>query len=79
VARERICARVAGRARCGIARVILGRPENRPAALFYGELEFYGELIEIDPMITHTMPLADINKAFDLMHAGESIRSVVVF
>jgi S-(hydroxymethyl)glutathione dehydrogenase/alcohol dehydrogenase len=32
--------------------------------------------IEIDPMITHTMPLEDINKAFDLMHAGESIRSV---
>ena len=35
--------------------------------------------IQIDPMITHTMPLADINKGFDLMHAGESIRSVVVF
>jgi S-(hydroxymethyl)glutathione dehydrogenase/alcohol dehydrogenase len=35
--------------------------------------------IEIDPMITHTLPLADINKAFDLMHAGESIRSVVVY
>jgi S-(hydroxymethyl)glutathione dehydrogenase/alcohol dehydrogenase len=35
--------------------------------------------IEIDPMITHTMPLADINKAFDLMHSGESIRSVVVY
>jgi S-(hydroxymethyl)glutathione dehydrogenase/alcohol dehydrogenase len=35
--------------------------------------------IEIDPMITHTMPLADINKGFDLMHRGESIRSVVVF
>ena len=35
--------------------------------------------ISIDPMITHTMPLADINKGFDLMHAGESIRSVVVF
>jgi S-(hydroxymethyl)glutathione dehydrogenase/alcohol dehydrogenase len=35
--------------------------------------------IEIDPMITHTLPLEDINKAFDLMHAGESIRSVVVF
>jgi S-(hydroxymethyl)glutathione dehydrogenase / alcohol dehydrogenase len=34
--------------------------------------------IEIDPMITHVMPLNDINKAFDLMHAGESIRSVVV-
>ena len=32
--------------------------------------------IQIDPMITHTMPLADINKGFDLMHAGKSIRSV---
>jgi S-(hydroxymethyl)glutathione dehydrogenase/alcohol dehydrogenase len=35
--------------------------------------------IEIDPLITHLLPLEDINKAFDLMHAGESIRSVVVF
>jgi S-(hydroxymethyl)glutathione dehydrogenase / alcohol dehydrogenase len=35
--------------------------------------------IEIDPMITHAMPLADINKAFDLMQAGQSIRSVVTF
>jgi S-(hydroxymethyl)glutathione dehydrogenase/alcohol dehydrogenase len=35
--------------------------------------------IQIDPMITHTMPLEDINKGFDLMHAGESIRSVVMF
>jgi len=35
--------------------------------------------IQIDPMITHQMPLADINQAFDLMHAGESIRSVVTF
>ncbi|MGB0439152.1 MAG: S-(hydroxymethyl)glutathione dehydrogenase/class III alcohol dehydrogenase, partial [Paracoccaceae bacterium] len=35
--------------------------------------------IEIDPMITHTLSLDDINKGFDLMHAGESIRSVVVF
>ena len=33
--------------------------------------------IDIDPLITHTMPLEDINQAFDLMHAGESIRSVV--
>jgi S-(hydroxymethyl)glutathione dehydrogenase/alcohol dehydrogenase len=30
-------------------------------------------------MITHTMPLADINRAFDLMHAETSIRSVVVY
>ena len=35
--------------------------------------------IQIDPLITHTMPLEDINKAFELMHAGESIRSVVVY
>ncbi|GGB44180.1 alcohol dehydrogenase class-3 [Roseibium aquae] len=35
--------------------------------------------IEIDPMITHTMPLEEINTGFDLMHRGESIRSVVVY
>ncbi len=35
--------------------------------------------VNIDDLITHTMPLADINKGFDLMHAGESIRSVVTF
>ena len=35
--------------------------------------------IQIDPMITHKLPLERINEAFDLMHAGESIRSVVVY
>src|SRR4026209_292677 len=35
--------------------------------------------IEIDPMITHTLPLERINEAFDLMHDGKSIRSVVVY
>jgi S-(hydroxymethyl)glutathione dehydrogenase/alcohol dehydrogenase len=35
--------------------------------------------IEIDPMITHTLSLDEINQGFDLMHAGESIRSVVVY
>ena len=35
--------------------------------------------INIDDMVTHTMGLEDINKAFDLMHAGESIRSVIIF
>ena len=40
---------------------------------------YMDDKILIDPMITHTMPLEDINSAFDLMHEGKSIRSVVVF
>ncbi|MBS0381245.1 MAG: S-(hydroxymethyl)glutathione dehydrogenase/class III alcohol dehydrogenase [Proteobacteria bacterium] len=36
-------------------------------------------LIEIDPMITHHLKLEEINHGFDLMHRGESIRSVVVY
>ncbi|MBL9049440.1 MAG: S-(hydroxymethyl)glutathione dehydrogenase/class III alcohol dehydrogenase [Tabrizicola sp.] len=35
--------------------------------------------IEIDPMITHVLPLERINEGFDLMHAGKSIRAVVVY
>jgi S-(hydroxymethyl)glutathione dehydrogenase/alcohol dehydrogenase len=35
--------------------------------------------IAIDPLITHTMPLDKINHAFDLMHEGKSIRSVVLY
>ena len=35
--------------------------------------------IEIDSLITHTMPLEEINRAFDLMHEGKSIRSVIVY
>ena len=35
--------------------------------------------INIDDLITHTMPLEDINKGFDLMHEGKSIRSVVIY
>ncbi|MDP6675763.1 MAG: S-(hydroxymethyl)glutathione dehydrogenase/class III alcohol dehydrogenase [Gammaproteobacteria bacterium] len=35
--------------------------------------------ISIDQMVTHTMPLDDINRAFELMHEGASIRSVVTF
>jgi S-(hydroxymethyl)glutathione dehydrogenase/alcohol dehydrogenase len=35
--------------------------------------------INIDDLITHKLPLQDINKGFDLMRAGESIRSVVVY
>ena len=35
--------------------------------------------INIDDLITHKMPLAQINDAFDLMHAGKSIRSVIEY
>src|ERR1700751_1802170 len=35
--------------------------------------------IEIDPMITHTMPLADINKGFDPMHAGGRLSRCLVY
>jgi S-(hydroxymethyl)glutathione dehydrogenase / alcohol dehydrogenase len=35
--------------------------------------------IKIDPMVTHTMGLNEINTAFDLMHEGKSIRSVIIF
>jgi len=35
--------------------------------------------LDIDSLITHTLPLDEINRGFDLMHAGESIRSVVVY
>ena len=35
--------------------------------------------IKLDDLITHTMPLEDINQGFDLMHKGESIRTVVVY
>jgi S-(hydroxymethyl)glutathione dehydrogenase / alcohol dehydrogenase len=35
--------------------------------------------IQIDPMITHVLPLERINEGFDLMHAGTSIRAVVVY
>ena len=36
-------------------------------------------VIQIDPMITHRLPLERINEALDLMRRGESIRSVVVY
>jgi S-(hydroxymethyl)glutathione dehydrogenase/alcohol dehydrogenase len=44
----------------------------------YVEMAETGE-IPLDTFITHTMGLEDINKAFDLMHEGKSIRSVIHF
>jgi S-(hydroxymethyl)glutathione dehydrogenase / alcohol dehydrogenase len=35
--------------------------------------------IKIDDLITHKLPLSRINDAFDLMHRGESIRTVIVY
>jgi S-(hydroxymethyl)glutathione dehydrogenase/alcohol dehydrogenase len=35
--------------------------------------------INIDDLITHTMPLENINDAFELMHSGESIRGVAIY
>ncbi len=35
--------------------------------------------IELSPFITHTLPLANINQAFELMHSGESIRTVIYY
>ena len=35
--------------------------------------------IELDSLVTHTMGLEDINKAFDLMHEDKSIKSVILF
>jgi len=35
--------------------------------------------IKLDEMVTYTMPLDDINKAFDLMHEGKAIRSVIIY
>jgi S-(hydroxymethyl)glutathione dehydrogenase/alcohol dehydrogenase len=40
---------------------------------------YMGGQIEIDPLITHVLPLERINDAFDLMTAGESIRSVILY
>ena len=41
--------------------------------------QYMNDEIKIDECITYTMPLEDINKAFDLMHEGKSIRSVIHF
>jgi len=41
--------------------------------------QYLGGEIKVDEMVTHTLPLEDINKAFDLMHEGKSIRSVVKY
>jgi S-(hydroxymethyl)glutathione dehydrogenase/alcohol dehydrogenase len=40
---------------------------------------YMGGRLKVDDLVTHTMPLEEINRAFALMHEGESIRSVVLY
>jgi len=66
---------VTGRSWRGTA---FGGVKSRSELPGYVDRYIAGE-IKVDEMITHTMPFEEINKAFDLMHDGESIRSVVLF
>ena len=60
------------------ASVIMAYADLRPIVLWGSWLDSE-VIIGIDPMITHRLTLDEINKGFDLMHAGESIRSVVIY
>jgi len=64
---------VSGRSWRGTA---FGGVRGRTELPGYVDKYMQGE-IKIDPMVTHTMGLKDINQAFDFMHAGKSIRSVI--
>ena len=46
---------------------------------FVAQADAMAGRIQLSPFVTHTMPLTDINHAFDLMHDGKSIRSVVQY
>ena len=76
---QEICTRpfqlVTGRTWKGTA---FGGVKGRTELPGYVDRYMSGE-IELDKLVTHTMPLEDINRAFDLMHSGESIRSVIIF
>lgn len=76
---QEICTRpfqlVTGRSWKGTA---FGGVKGRSELPDYVENYMNGK-IELDSMVTHTMPLEDINHAFDLMHEGKSIRSVIIF
>jgi S-(hydroxymethyl)glutathione dehydrogenase/alcohol dehydrogenase len=76
---QEICTRpfqlVTGRVWRGTA---FGGVKGRSDLPGYVDRYLKGEIC-IDEMVTHTMPLEKINEAFDLMHAGQSIRSVVYF
>lgn len=62
----------------GVCHNDFGGVKGRSELPGYVERYLSGE-IKIDEMVTHTMSLEDINRSFDLMHEGKSIRSVVHF
>jgi len=64
--------------RTGFARYGFWRRQGSLAASGYVEKYLSGQ-IKVEPMITHTLPLERINEAFDLMHEGKSIRTVISF
>jgi len=66
---------VTGRSWRGTA---FGGVKGRSQLPTYVEQYLHGE-IKVDELVTHTLPLSDINSAFDLMHEGKSIRSVILF
>jgi len=55
-----------------------GGVKGRSELPAYVDQYMQGKII-IDDLVTHTMPLEEINKAFEFMHAGKSIRSVIIF
>ena len=62
---------------CGKARLLAGRAAAPRCPQI---VDWYMDgKISIDPLITHKLPLNRINEAFDLMHSGESIRTVIEF
>jgi S-(hydroxymethyl)glutathione dehydrogenase/alcohol dehydrogenase len=76
---QEICTRpfqlVTGRVWKGTA---FGGVKGRTQLPGYVDQYLKGE-VELDSMVTHTLPLEEINTAFDLMHEGKSIRSVIIF
>lgn len=58
--------------------IAFGGVKGRTELPGYAEQYMKGQ-ISIDDMVTYTLPLKDINKAFDYMHEGKSIRLVIVF
>jgi len=55
-----------------------GGVKGRSQLLGYVDRMVAGE-IQVDPFVTHTLPLEQINDAFDRMHEGDAIRSVIRF